>query len=238
MNLNGNNYYYIRNAQGDIIGLIDSTGTQVVSYTYDTWGKLISISGSLKDTVGVLNPYRYRGYRYDTETGFYYLQSRYYNPEWGRFINADDTDQLDDTNEDLLDYNMFTYCNNNSVNKADNDGRFAYALYFVPGIGAVLLGITAVGFAAYGTYKILSRVRNRIRNYNFASKIRSKSPPARRVKCKSRKEAKQRATRAGKGRKPRGPENHGGGWHYHPNVPKAQRTTPKGYSSHDHFYYY
>jgi YD repeat-containing protein len=76
-NINGE-YCYIRNAQGDIIGLIDKNGTQVVSYLYDSWGKLLSITGTLKDTVGVKNPYRYRGYRYDTETGLYYLQSRYY----------------------------------------------------------------------------------------------------------------------------------------------------------------
>jgi RHS repeat-associated protein len=88
MNLNGTEYYYIKNAQGDIIGLFDKTGTQVVSYSYDTWGKLISIGGSLASTVGAENPYRYRGYRYDSETGLYYLQSRYYNPDWGRFVNA------------------------------------------------------------------------------------------------------------------------------------------------------
>lgn len=107
MNLNGVEYYYIRNAQGDIIGLFDKTGAQVVSYTYDTWGKLISIDGSLKDTVGVKNPYRYRGYRYDTETGLYYLQSRYYNPEWGRFINADGIIGHIGT---FLLQNMFAYC--------------------------------------------------------------------------------------------------------------------------------
>lgn len=81
--------YYIRNAQGDIIGLFDKTGARVVSYQYDSWGKLISIDGSLKDSVGVKNPYIYRGYRYDEETKLYYLQSRYYNPEWGRFVNGD-----------------------------------------------------------------------------------------------------------------------------------------------------
>ena len=71
MNLNGVEYYYIRNAQGDIIGLFDKNGTQVVSYTYDTWGKLVSIDRSFKDSVGVKNPYRYRGYHYDTEIGPY-----------------------------------------------------------------------------------------------------------------------------------------------------------------------
>ena len=69
LNFNGNEYYYKKNIQGDIIGLIDNYGNRVVKYSYDTWGKLISIEGSLKDTVGVKNPYRYRGYRYDTETG-------------------------------------------------------------------------------------------------------------------------------------------------------------------------
>ena len=117
-------YYYIRNLQGDIIGLIDKNGTEVVSYSYDTWGKLISIEGSLKDTVGVKNPYRYRGYRYDTETGLYYLQSRYYNAEWGRFINADGI--IGHTGE-LLNHNLFAYCKNNPKNASDSTGfRLVY----------------------------------------------------------------------------------------------------------------
>ncbi len=114
-----NSYFYVRNAQGDIIGLIDKAGTQVASYTYDSWGKLISIEGTLKDTVGVKNPYRYRGYRYDTETGLYYLQSRYYNPEWGRFINAD---ALIGQTGELLGHNMFAYTKNNPVNMSDKNG--------------------------------------------------------------------------------------------------------------------
>ena len=112
MNLNGVEYYYIRNAQGDIIGLKDKTGTQVVSYAYDSWGKLISTTGSLASTVGVKNPYLYRGYRYDTETGLYYLQSRYYNADWGRFINADG---LIGQTGALLGHNLFSYSNNNPV---------------------------------------------------------------------------------------------------------------------------
>ena len=112
MNLNGMEYYYIRNAQSDIIGLIDSSGTQVVSYTYDTWGKLLSIDGTLKDTVGVKNPNRYRGYRYDSETGLFYVGSRYYDPQIGRFINADS--QVT-TGSDLTGMNLFAYCANNRV---------------------------------------------------------------------------------------------------------------------------
>jgi RHS repeat-associated protein len=84
----GDSYYYIKNAQGDIIQIVDDSGSVVVAYTYDTWGKLVSITGSAATTLGVANPYRYRGYRYDNETGFYYLNSRYYDPETGRFINC------------------------------------------------------------------------------------------------------------------------------------------------------
>ncbi len=119
MNLNGVEYYYIRNAQGDIIGLFDGTGTQVVSYTYDSWGKLISTTGTLASTVGAKNSYRYRGYRYDTETGLYYLNARYYNPDWGRFINAD---SLGGEVGKLLSHNVFAYCMNNPVNLDDPSG--------------------------------------------------------------------------------------------------------------------
>jgi RHS repeat-associated protein len=115
--LNGTEYFYIRNAQSDIIGIIDSNGKQVVSYTYDTWGKLISITGD--KALGEKNLYRYRGYRYDNETGYYYLQSRYYNPEIGKFINAD---ALGGNVGALLSHNIFAYCNNNPVNAKDTNG--------------------------------------------------------------------------------------------------------------------
>ena len=97
----------------------DASGNLVVSYTYDTWGKLISTTGSLASTIGVKNPYRYRGYRYDTETGLYYLQSRYYNPDWGRFVNADG---LVGDCGNILGHNMFAYCANNPVKNYDPTG--------------------------------------------------------------------------------------------------------------------
>ena len=73
---NGANYYYEKNTLGDIIGIINSSGTQVATYTYDAWGNILTKTGSMAD----INPFRYRGYYYDTETGFYYLQTRYYDP--------------------------------------------------------------------------------------------------------------------------------------------------------------
>ena len=146
MNLNGVEYYYVRNGQNDIIGLIDGTGAQVVSYTYDSWGKLISIDGILKDTVGVKNPYRYRGYRYDTETGLYYLNSRYYSPEWGRFINADTI--VGNTGE-LLSHNVFAYCANNPIMRSDEGGYFWHII-----VGA------AVGALISGTAQVFSNAIN------------------------------------------------------------------------------
>ena len=89
MTFYGTEYFYLKNAQGDVTGLVDSSGTQVVAYTYDAWGKLLSTTGSMADGLGYTNPFRYRGYFYDTETGLYYLQSRYYNPQCGRFVNAE-----------------------------------------------------------------------------------------------------------------------------------------------------
>ena len=122
VNYNGNYYYYLRNAQSDIVKLIDKTGATVVEYRYDSWGKLLSTSGSLASTLGKNNPFRYRGYVYDEETGFYYLQSRYYNPEVGRFISSD---VLLSTGQGVLGHNAYAYCLNNPVNMGDGCGHWS-----------------------------------------------------------------------------------------------------------------
>ena len=114
-------YYYLRNAQGDIVKLIDSSGNTVVEYLYDSWGKLIATTGSLANTVGANQPFCYRGYVYDEETGFYYLQSRYHDPETCRFISAD---VLLSTSQGVLGYNSFEYCGNNPIVRLDTKGRF------------------------------------------------------------------------------------------------------------------
>ncbi len=77
---NGAKYHYIKNLQGDVVEIYDANGIRAVQYTYDAWGNVLSVTGSLATTIGQINPFRYRGYYYDTETGFYYLQSRYYDP--------------------------------------------------------------------------------------------------------------------------------------------------------------
>ena len=93
------------------------------AYEYDAWGKLVSITGEKASTLGVINPLRYRGYYYDSETGLYYLQSRYYDPEVGRFISADDPEILLEDQDNLLQYNLFAYCFNNPVNMFDLTGE-------------------------------------------------------------------------------------------------------------------
>jgi RHS repeat-associated protein len=141
VNYNGNYYYYLRNAQNDIVKLIDKTGATVVEYRYDSWGKLLSTSGSLASTLGKNNPFRYRGYVYDEETEFYYVQSRYYNPEIGRWINADTTDVLSLPYYHPGQYNLFSYCNNNPVNDRDDDGQLSWLAKIAIGAAAIAVGV-------------------------------------------------------------------------------------------------
>ena len=107
-------YYYLYNLQGDVIALADaSTGKLAATYTYDAWGKIVKINGIDPDSVAEssiakINPFRYRGYYYDTETGLYYLNSRYYDPEVGRFINADKYATTDI--DDILRYWRYFEC--------------------------------------------------------------------------------------------------------------------------------
>ena len=116
VDFNGTKYYYATNLQGDIIAILDSNGNAVVEYTYDAWGNILTATDS---TLGNLNPLRYRGYVYDRETALCYLQSRYYDPELGRFINAD---ALVSTGQGILGNNMYTYCLNNPVRYRDSLG--------------------------------------------------------------------------------------------------------------------
>jgi len=134
---NNTPYYYLKNLQGDIVGILDANGTQVVSYTYDAWGAPLSVTGTAADTIGQLNPFRYRSYYYDNETGLYYLNSRYYDPETCRFISVDG---IYDTNTGLLSHNMFAYCNNNPVNMVDNTGMISVLLIVAGIVGTAIVG--------------------------------------------------------------------------------------------------
>lgn len=108
-------YYYRKNLQGDIIAIQDENGAEIAGYVYDAWGKVLGVSGNT--TIANVNPFRYRGYYYDSETELYYLQSRYYDPEIGRFINADDVAML--LSQEDLQFNLFGYCQNDPVSNTD-----------------------------------------------------------------------------------------------------------------------
>ena len=144
-------YYYIFNAQGDVIGILDSTGAQVVEYSYNEWGSLLSVTGSLSATVGQKNPLRYRGYYYDVETGFYLTGTRYYDPEIGRFINADG--EISDVGGNALGYNLFAYCFNNPVNMDDPTGqrpKWIGKAIAVVAVAAVVVAAVAVTVSTFG----------------------------------------------------------------------------------------
>ena len=114
-------FWFEKNLQGDIVAVYNSAGTKVVSYAYDAWGNCIVTNHNISGTnsYATFNPFRYRGYYYDTELGFYYLNSRYYDPAVGRFINAD---VYVSTGQGLLGYNMFAYCLNDPVSHKDDQG--------------------------------------------------------------------------------------------------------------------
>lgn len=184
MNYLGNNYFYKKNIQSDIIeiwGTEDGSSShsfrKLVSYTYDAWGNIVQMDDSTDNwyKIGTANPFRYRGYYYDNETGFYYLQSRYYDPVTGRFLNADDPLNVGE-NLSRINYNLFEYCFNNFVNMVDTDGKapkyidFQYDDYRINGVRMkdISLGrgnVSDNGCGVIAAYNVLRSRSNRI-NFN------------------------------------------------------------------------
>lgn len=137
---NENMYYYIKNIFGDIISIIDSNHQTIVTYQYDSFGKITSIIDNSNNQIGNINPFRYRSYYYDEETELYYLNKRYYNPTFGRFINID---KYISTGTSIIGNNMYTYCNNNFINMKDENGDFPWiAAVVLVGASLLLSGCT------------------------------------------------------------------------------------------------
>ena len=152
---NGTAYAYVKSLQGDVIAILDAAGNVVVSYVYDAWGAPIGKSGSMAETLGSVQPFRYRGYVFDEKTGLYYLRSRYYNPQWGRFVNAD---KLVSTFQKSSKHNLFSYCGNSVISYMDPDGLFAIQGLLLAGVLAactlLLSGCAAkTDYGAASTYK-------------------------------------------------------------------------------------
>jgi len=148
---NGSTYFYRKNAQNDIISLLDNNGFVVVKYKYDAWGKChTTVMDSTANTIAELNPFRYRSYYLDTETGLYFLKTRYYDPETGRFITIDDISYLDP--ESINGLNLYAYCGNNPVMCVDPNGTLKW--YHWLGIIGAAIVVTAATILTCGAFGI------------------------------------------------------------------------------------
>ena len=151
-----NTYYFERNLLGDVIAIYDTSGSRVGAYAYDAWGNC-KITQNLQ-RITTLNPIRYRGYYYDQDTKLYYLNARYYCPEWRRFISPDDTSYLDP--ESVNGLNLYTYCGNDPINKYDPSGHFAITLTTLLIGGLIAGGIGAgIGFGVAYIPDVIENVK-------------------------------------------------------------------------------
>ncbi len=132
----------MKNQQGDVEKVISADGTVLAAYTYDAWGNVLTETGSLANA----NPIRYRGYYYDSETGLYYVSSRYYDPQVCRFINADDSANIG-ANSDFASTILYAYCGNNPVSRSDDGGEFWH-----------IVAVALVGGLISATVSVISQV--------------------------------------------------------------------------------
>ena len=163
----GVDYYYRKNIQGDVIGIYTSSGAKVASYVYDAWGnhKIFDANGNEVTSathIGYINPIRYREYYFDVETGIYYVKERYYDPEIGRWINADNV--IAGVGSNIKGYNLFTYCFNNPINMDDLTGQWPrWITATVAAVAAVVAVVATVVSAPVvatvaGTVAVVSNV--------------------------------------------------------------------------------
>lgn len=166
---NGTQYFYLTNQMGDVIAITESNGNIIAQYVYDEWGKLLNVYIVNEDNTEQIeaanaNPLRYRGYYYDNETGYYYLQSRYYDASICRFINADIFEIASITKNIVAGTNLFSYCNNNPINYIDPNGTFRISV----GWATVLLNAVILAISVICTYFA------KVKSLKFLAKISSK----------------------------------------------------------------
>ena len=153
-------FWFEKNLQGDIVAVYNESGTKVYTYQYDAWGNCTAtpVSSIGSNIYAQYNPFRYRGYYYDSELGMYYLQSRYYDPAVGRFINADESDYLG-TDNSLIGYNLFAYCDNNPVMNIDPSGTFSWKkLSAIVAVTAIIVVSVVATVATFGAASVAGTI--------------------------------------------------------------------------------
>ena len=167
-------YYFQKNLMGDVVAIYDTNGAKIASYNYDAWGNCTIASNTTNYTIAHANPFRYRGYYYDTDTGLYYLNARYYSPEFRRFISPDDTEYLNPKNVNGL--NLYCYCNNDPINFVDPSGHsvlmslgvFGFFATAIAVVGLVLLAPVLIVVA------IFMKIDDAITNYKTQAALDTK----------------------------------------------------------------
>ena len=134
-------YFFEKNLQNDIVAVYNTAGLKLISYTYDAWGNFTKTKSILTPTVVVNNPFTYRGYYYDKDLGLYYLNSRYYDSQTGRFISADVFEAVTAIPNALTDKNLYAYCDNNPVMRRDDGGKFWETIFDVISLGASIVEV-------------------------------------------------------------------------------------------------
>lgn len=256
---NGNTYVFRKNIFGDVVQIVNTNGNVVAEYQYDAWGNIISQSGYMAE----INPFRYRGYYYDEESGFYYLNTRYYDPYVRRFVNADNYELLPILAQVPGQLSLYTYCNNNPVMYIDPNGEEPLTLIFWGSVALLsLLGIihietqfhpieNTITFIINGIEKLGNSIYNAIginsnntsiaqidnSDYYYSKKVTYK-PERRGVRVwgKSKKDAQEKARARGFGKPPifHSGKYKNGEWRPRHYHPNVP---PKHPFSHDHYYY-
>ncbi len=163
-------YLYTKNLQGDILSIVNESGQTIVTYEYDSWGAVSFSATSMQNmllayTLSFVSPFTYRGYCYDYDIELYYLQSRYYSAEIGRFINTDDTQIAIATQGNVLGANLFAYCNNNPVMNVDYTGYLTITLAFVVKVVVVICAVFGLASFLIDAYKYAKEYSNALYNH-------------------------------------------------------------------------
>ena len=150
-------FFFEHNLKGDIVAVYDASGNKLISYIYDAYGNVTTTySNGGASSPARFNPFKYRGYYHDSELGFYYLNSRYYDPKVGRFVNADEI--VSGSDGSLQGKNLFAYCFNNPVNLDDSNGNWPRWITAAVTVVAAVVTVAAVATGNFAAAEVAAKV--------------------------------------------------------------------------------